>query len=508
MAPKLSKSRIMSSLQCLKRVHLEINRKDLVHFSRATEAAFALGHEVGDIAIELYGGDQGTFVEYNGGNFTAALAKTEQLMTSMFRAPIFEATLQHGGVLVREDVLLPVDDDSGQSWRIVEIKASTKVKLEHIHDCAVQAWVHTGAGYPLSSISLGHINNQFQYAGDGNYQGLFIEQDLGEQVFELLPEVPFWVEKAREAVAGPMPDVPVGQHCTQPYECPFMDYCWPNDTRYPIAGLAGSKKKLGVWVMDGYYDICDVPSSEITSETQLRIHRVTVEGVPELLSGARQFVESLAYPRFYLDFETVGPAIPIWAGTRPYQVLPFQWSCHIERAPGMMEHAEFLDLTGEPPMRALAEQMIADLETEGPVLMYTSYERGVIEGLATMFPDLAEALQAIAHRLVDLHPVTKDNYYHPDMAGSWSVKAVLPTIAPDMDYAKLEGIQEGMGASVAYLEASDPETSAERKEEIREELLKYCKHDTEAMVRLVAFFSNSGATFHVASAFAEPTQPR
>ncbi len=137
--------------------------------------------------------------------------------------------------------------------------------------------------------------------------------------------------------------------------------------------------------------------------------------------------------------------------------------------------------------------MIADLETEGPVLMYTSYERGVIEGLAAMFPDLAEALQAIADRLVDLHPVTKDNYYHPDMVGSWSIKAVLPTIAPDMDYAKLEGIQEGMGASVAYLEAIDPETSAERKEEIREELLKYCKHDTEAMVRLVAFFSNSGA---------------
>jgi hypothetical protein len=89
---------------------------------------------VGDIAIELYGGDQGTFIEYNGGNFTA--------------------TLQHGGVLVREDVILPIDDDSGQSWRIVEIKASTRVKPEHIHDCAVQAWVHTGAGYPLSSIIL------------------------------------------------------------------------------------------------------------------------------------------------------------------------------------------------------------------------------------------------------------------------------------------------------------------------------------------------------------------
>jgi len=488
---RLSKSRIMSSLQCLKRVHLEIKRKDLVHFSRSTEAAFALGHEVGDIAIQLYGGNSGAYIEYNGGNFTGTLEQTEQLMTSIFRAPIFEATLQHDGVLVREDVLLPDDESGDNSWRIVEIKASTKVKPEHVHDCAVQAWVHLGAGHSLSSISLAHIDNQFLYAGDGNYEGLLIENDLTDQVIELLPSVPIWVERARGAVAGPMPDIPVGQHCTSPYACPFVDYCWPNDSQYPIAGLGGGKKKLGVWVMDGYRDIRDVPSSEISSETQLRIHRVTMEGVPELLPGARAFVETLAYPRFYLDFETVGPAIPMWAGTRPYQTLPFQWSCHIERAPGAMEHAEFLDLSGDPPMRSLAEQMITDLETSGPVLMYTSYERGVIEGLAGMFPDLAGPLRAIIDRLVDLHPVTRINYYHPDMLGSWSIKAVLPTIAPDMDYAQLEGIQEGTGASLAYLEAIDPQTNAANREEIHKNLLKYCKHDTEAMVQLVHFFAGN-----------------
>jgi len=487
--PRLSKSRIMSSLQCHKRVHLEINRKDLVHFSKQTEAAFALGHGVGDLAIRLYGGGSGTFIDYNGGNFAGALASTQQLMTSMFREPIFEATLQHDGVLVREDVLLPHSDDEGDSWRIVEVKASTKVKPEHTHDCAVQAWVHLGAGHSLDRISLAHVDNQFVYPGDGDYQGLLTEQDLTVQVMKLLPAVPIWVEQAREAVAGPMPDIPVGQHCVKPYACPFIEYCWPSDSRYPIAGLGGGKKKLGVWVMDGYRDIRDVPSSGISSETQLRIHRVTLEGEPELLPGARAFVEALAYPRFYLDFETVAPAIPVWAGTRPYQVLPFQWSCHIERAPGVMERAEFLDLSGQPPMRALAEQMITDLETEGPVLMYTPYERTVIEGLVARFPDLAAQLQAIIARLVDLHPPTRINYYHPDMAGSWSIKAVLPTIAPDMDYARLEGIQEGMGASLAYLEAIDPQTGTERKQEIRKDLLKYCKHDTEAMVRLVHFFA-------------------
>jgi hypothetical protein len=268
-----------------------------------------------------------------------------------------------------------------------------------------------------------------------------------------------------------------------------MEFCWPNDTDYPVAGLGGGKKKLGLLVMNGYRDIRDVPSSEISGQIQERIHRVTREGLPELLPGARAFVDDLPYPRFHLDFETIGPAVPIWPDTRPYQSLPIQWSCHIERSRSLVEHREFLDLSGDPPMRALAEQLVADLETQGPVLMYTSYEKGVIGDLADMFPDIAGELQAIINRLVDLHPVTKANYYHPDMLGSWSIKAVLPTIAPEMDYELLEGINVGTEASSAYLEAVNPETSEERREEIRVDMLRYCKHDTAAMLKLVQFFA-------------------
>jgi hypothetical protein len=494
---RLSKSRIMSSLQCPKRVHLEINQPELARYSQATEAVFSLGHAVGDIAIRLYGGGHGHYVDYDGGNLAAALAQTRELMTSLFRAPIFEATVQHDGVLVREDVLLPTIVDGAESWRIVEVKASTKLKPEHLQDCAVQAWVHLESGYPLSGVALAHIDNTFVYAGDGNYQGLLLENDVTQQVFDLLPSVPAWVERARAAAGGPLPNVPVGQHCASPYECPFLHVCWPargqDGVEYPVSGLGGGKQQLGVWVMNGYRDIRDVPAAAITAETRSRIHRVTIEGKPELLSGAQSFAEGLPYPRFYLDFETIGPAIPIWAGTRPYQTLPIQWSCHIERSPARLDHAEFLDLSGAPPMRALAEALISTLvgtlEGAGPVLMYTSYERGVIVGLAAMFPDLAAPLQAIVERLVDLHPVTRANYYHPDMLGSWSIKAVLPTIAPDMDYAALEGIREGTEASAAYLEAIHPQTRPERRDELRRNLLRYCRHDTEAMVRLVHFFS-------------------
>lgn len=481
---RLSKSSIMSSLQCLKRVHLEARRPELAEISASTQTAFDIGHRVGEIAIEVYGQGGGVFLEYEDG-LGSALAKTSALMNRAEHVPLFEATLEHEGVLVREDVLLP----HGDSWRIVEVKASTKKKNEHVQDCAIQAWVHQGAGYPFENIALAHIDNQFVYQGDGDYSSILVEVDLTEQVRQLIPSVPVWVGRAREAVDGPMPELPVGQHCFTPYECPFFKHCWPVDSEYPVHGFRGSRQRLGELVTAGYRDIREVPPAALTSENQLRILRVTKSAQPEILPDAGEFVRALPYPRYYLDFETVGPAVPIWAQTRPYQALPFQWSCHIEEAPGEIRHTGFLDVSSEPPMRSLAEKMIADLGQEGPVLMYTSYERRVINGLAERFPDLADQLRSIIDRLVDLHPVTKANYYHPDMLGSWSIKAVLPTIAPDMDYANLEGVAEGTQASNAYLEAIRQDTSAERKAEIRRELIEYCAFDTLAMVRLVEFFS-------------------
>jgi hypothetical protein len=209
------------------------------------------------------------------------------------------------------------------------------------------------------------------------------------------------------------------------------------------------------------------------------------------MPGARVFAESLGYPRHYLDFETIAPPVPVWAGTRPYETLPVQYSCHVEERSGEIRHSEFLDLSGAPPMRALAERLIADLGNDGPVLMYTGYEKTVINGLIERFPDLTAPLAAIVERLVDMKPPIKQNYYHPAMLGSWSIKALLPAAVPEMRYDALQGIKEGTTASTAYLEAIRVDTSPERKAEIEEQLRAYCRFDTEAMLRLVQFFQSS-----------------
>jgi hypothetical protein len=453
--PSLSKSRLISAWQCPKRLHLEKHHPEFGDVSAQTESLFATGHRVGEISQQLYGTSESVEIEFDM-RTGIMVHKTRELIAGGADFPIFEATFRHEGVLIRADVLVP----DGEGWRVVEVKASTSVKDYHVLDCAIQDWVLRNSGIDVTSISLAHINNQFVYAGDGNFDGLLIEHDLTDEVRTLEPAVLELVAAAREAVTGPMPDIAVGARCTSPYECQFINYCWPTDTEYPIAGLGGGKAKLGEYVALGYRDIREVPAENISAAIQQRIHRVTCSGKPEILDGAR----------------------------RPYAAVAVQWSCHIEESKGQFRHKEFLDLSGAPPMRKLAKALIEALGNSGPVLMWTNYEEGVIKNLISIFPDLAGPLQEIIDRLYDLHPVVKQNYYHPKMLGSWSIKAVMPAINLDMDYARLEGIKEGTAASDGFIEAIAPETAPERKAELDEQLRRYCKFDTEAMVEIVQYF--------------------
>lgn len=481
----LSKSRLMAARQCLKRVWLEVHMPELQSFTAATCAAFASGHAVGEAARRIYDAPGAVLIPYEGG-LDHAIRKTTRLLNEGARFPIFEATLAYGGVLVRIDVLLAGEN----GWRIIEVKSSTSLKDEHVFDAAVQCWVLRGLGHAVTETTIAHIDTDFVYQGDGDYRGLLREVDIGSDVERLAPEVAALVRKARDTVRTSEPDVAVGKHCNTPYECPFIGHCWPQGA-FPVQTLPrATKAKLAEWIGLGVTDLREVATEQL-SERQQWVQKVARSGAAEILPGARTFARSLAYPRYYLDFETIAMAVPVWTGTRPYEVLPFQWSCHYEAAAGDTRHAEFVDLSGRPPMRLVAESLIRVLGHSGPVLTYSAYERQVINGLARRYADLAPALVAIARRLVDLKPVVENNYYHPGMAGSWSLKSVIPTIDSRYSYEKSEGIQDGTEASEGYLEAIDPATTPARKAELREQLLQYCRQDTASLCRLLSFFADA-----------------
>jgi CRISPR/Cas system-associated exonuclease Cas4 (RecB family) len=488
--PYFSKSKLIAAWQCQKKLYLDKHHPDLADNSDDRQAIFDVGHRVGKIAQDKYGTTDSVEISYSRDS-SVMLKDTNELLAGGIDFPVFEATFEHEGVLIRADVMIP----EGDAWHVIEVKSGASVKDVNKFDAAIQLWVLRGAGLSIKTISLAYIDNQFEYQGDGDYDALIKKEDVTEVAEKLQRAVAALVVTSAATVMGDMPDVPVGTHCAAPYACEFQSVCWPTDGKYPIIGIRGAKKDIFAWVNKGLKDIRDIPANEIKGAKREWIYRVTKAGKPEVLAGAKELLEALLYPRYYLDFETTGPAVPLWKGTRPYKHLPVQWSVHIDDGKGdgslaSVRHEEFLDLSGEPPMRALAESLIECLGDSGPVFEYTTVEERVIRQLAEMFPDLQASLLAIVERVVDLADVAKQYYYHPDMLGSWSLKYIGPSVASSINYKELGEVNEGMAAANFFLEAIHLETTPDRKADLEKKLLKYCWMDTAAMVEIARFFSS------------------
>jgi len=481
----ISKTKLLSYLQCPKRLWLEQYSPELEDEDSYDEAAIETGRVVGTMAREVYGKGAGHLVSHERG-LRSAVTETTALLDAGGGDPIFEATFDYDGVTVQVDVL----DRSAGTLQIIEVKSSTKVKDHFLSDCAIQAWTLNQLGVQLSATKLALINNAFKYSGNGNYEDLFHEVDLTPDLESLVASVPETVSRTRETLDSlDEPTREIGAHCRTPHPCPFFAHCSPQQGEYPILELGGRKDALYALMLEGVSDIRDLNEDQLANASQQRIWRQTVAGEPYVASELKPLIDALEYPRYFLDFETIGFAIPVWPETRPYQALPFQWSCHVDDGAGSICHEEFLDLSGEPPMRQVAEALIGHLGTTGPIIVYTSYEKRVLNELGVRYPELEQSLSALVERLVDLHPLAKQHYYHPDMHGSWSIKAILPTIGADIDYSNLVEVRDGEAAQSAYLEAIHADTTTERRAVLREALLAYCRLDTEAMVKLVEFLS-------------------
>lgn len=487
MQPMLTKSRVLSARQCPKRLWLEMNRPELGEISTALERRFRQGNRLNEVARGLY--PAGCLVGPELATVDA-LDLTREHLSQQPERPLFEAAFGSGGVLVRTDVFREVAGE----WQMIEVKSSTRVKPHHLADCAVQAWVVGEAGYPLDRITLAHVDTRFSYAGDGDYRGLLREVDLTAEVRALLPAVPDWIARGFDALDGSEPAIGVGPHCSDPFPCPFLAHCSPAAPDYPVSLLPGGGKTIETLLAEGIMDVRDIPPGRLTRPLHVRVRETTISGEPYLDPQLSATLRALPYPRYYLDFESIQFAVPIWAGTHPYEQLPFQWSCQVESGAASLNEAAFLDISGQAPMRGCAEQLIASLGDDGPILTYSPFERTVIHRLAVRFPDLADALAALAGRIVDLLPLVRAHYYHPSMRGSFSIKALLPALAPHLSYASLDEVNDGTAAQAAFEEAIDPSTTPARRQSLEQALRDYCGLDTLAMVELVRRLSDPGET--------------
>jgi len=483
----LTKTRFLSGLQCPKRLWLEVHEP----LPRAPLVPLPIleGRRVDALVRQLL---PGTLVVRDGA-LAAAIETTAQLFAAQPPERAYQAAFGAGELAAIADI---VETRAG-SVTLTEVKASTGVRDEHLSDVGFQAAVMRAAGLPVDRIQVMHLDSGFVLRREGDYDGLLQATDVTPLVEARLPAIGEAASLCLETLAQPRePAVRIGAHCKSPHPCPYLGRCTlqaGGSPAYPVEILRRAPAVVRLLKGSGYADLRDVPLEKLKSNLHRRIHQATVTGEPFLDATAAHAVSRLPYPVAYLDFETVAPAIPERIGTRPYQMLPFQFSVHVEEGAHDVRHIEHL-ATGLPlDLEALADALAAAIPDDAPVLAYNaSFEKGVLLDLATQVPAQGDALRDIAARLVDLLPITRRAYYHPAMKGSWSFKAVLPTVDATLDYGDLEGVQEGGGAQLAFLEMVATGTDAARRSELRQQLLTYCGRDTWGMVVLRRMYA--GAT--------------
>ena len=481
-APLLSKSRFITGQQCHLRLWYQCYQPDLAsEISEGQQAIFDMGHEVGELATRLYPG--GVLIGEDHLHHEEAVQSTLEALKDSSVCAIYEAAFLYDGVRIRVDILERLENGK---WNLIEVKSSTSVKDVHLPDVAVQLYVLRGAGLEIEKEFLMHVNNQYVYDGkELDLNSFFIGSDVTEEVVAMQKTVPGKISELKEMLSySDPPDISPSRHCSKPYECEFFEYCTKEMPEHWIMELSGIKQtKLNELVVIGINDIRDIPSNCSLTDLQDRIRTSVVNNEEYITEELERELTDVEYPIHFLDFETISTAIPRFAGTRPYQTIPFQWSNHILQKDGVLEHHDYLCNEDKDPRVEFTFKLLSVLGIKGSIFIYSTYEITIIKTLSIHLTEYREKLLDTLDRFKDLRALTKKHFYHPEFHGSFSLKSVLPALVTGMDYESL-GIQEGSEASSEYLRMIDPSVSSEEREKIKEDLLAYCGQDTLAMVRI------------------------
>lgn len=469
---RLSKTRFTKALRCPRALYLNVHHYDLAAPpSPEAQARFDVGHRVGAIAQDRYPG--GVLIAEDHLHHQEAVASTRRALTDGAPA-VFEAAFTYDNVKIRADVLRRMPEGG---FELIEVKSTAGYSEDkHLPDAAVQHYVCKGCGLDVRRVSLMHLNKDYVWTG-GPYdpRELLTATEITTESNAFIANVPERISEMMAVLALPEPpDPPAGVSCQKPYECEFSAWCH-GDAATP-----------------------DLTAPILTEATVLKR------------------LDDLVFPLHFVDFETVMPALPVFPGTGPYQTSRVQWSVHTLDADGTIEHSEWLlDDASSSPDRAFFESLMDALPTEGTFVHYSSYERTQLVDIACRIPEFRQVLvdripgffpaldrkltaRGINHALVrpaggglfdfDLGTrVVKDGCLHPvfgPTGGGWSIKSAIKILAPNLPSYDGLAVSDGTQAMDAALEMMAPGTPAERREQIRSDLLAYCAQDTMAMVEV------------------------
>ncbi|MFC1935125.1 DUF2779 domain-containing protein [Chloroflexota bacterium] len=479
MTKLLSKTKYLTGLQCPRLIWIEIHEPgNIPETDPVTQHVFDQGHLVGELAKKLF--PEGINISTD--NFMGNIYRTKDLLQE--RKPLFEAGILVGKLYSRVDVLSPADEEG---WDIVEVKSSTSVKDVHINDVTFQRYCCSQLGLNIRKCSLVLINNQYVRDGEINPESFFNIHDVTDQVEEASVGIQDRIDRILEVISQETcPEMIIGPHCRDPYECALTD-CWDSLPEHNIFSLYYGGKKSFAMYDSGILTVGEIPDDYKLNDKQ-RIQRACVaSGEPHVNREAiGNFLSSLEYPLYYLDFETIGPAVPLFDGASPYQNIPFQFSVHVvQHEHSSPEHYSYLASGTNDPRPALLIELKKVLGDSGSIITYNKgFEEGILRDLVVVFPEYVDWINQICSRLVDLLvPFRNFDYYHPAQKGSASLKTVLPVIT-GKGYEDLD-IADGQLASITFLAATYGDMPEEEKGKVMSDLEEYCGRDTEGMIWIV-----------------------
>lgn len=482
----LSKSKYLKGLQCPKHLYLYTKHPDLMDpVSPSLYARFKRGTEAGVLAQQKYPG--GRLITESGEIPGIEAARRTAEAIEEGERILYEA------VFIAEDVLVAVDilakGESG--WRILEVKSSTDVSDVHIPDAAIQYFALSRCGLKIEDAGIVHVDTKYIRKGNIEPGKLFKETSMLDRVLPLQANIPGELDRFRQILEQHQaPDIPIGPYCEDPYACAFKGHCWsdvPHPSVFDIGGMRKSKKfELYHGGIQRIEDIADDYPLNASQRLQVDAWNSGETTIHE--PAIREILSTLRYPLYYLDFEAMYDLIiPMYDQSRPYQQIPFQYSLHIQDAPGAAcEHREFLAEPHGDPRKAFIADLLGNMGNSGSIVVYNeNYEKTRLKEIAWDFPEHAQPIENLLERFFDLMPLFRSkHYYTPELLGSYSIKDVLPSLVPELSYDSLE-IREGSAASETFLSMVNGEDLGKPYQALRTYLLSYCEMDTWAMVRLL-----------------------
>jgi hypothetical protein len=479
----ISKSKYVAGLQCPKLLWTQYNERDAIPPpDAAKQAIFDTGHTVGALAKDLFpGGIEIAWSDDPNGRMERTAAETLELMKQ--RVPLYEASFLVEGCYCRADLLVPA---AGDTWDLYEVKSTTGVKDVHMHDVAFQAWAIERCGVRLDRLYLVHLDNTYVRQGPIDVHGLFHAEDVTGRARDLMPDVSQNVSSMQAVIVGDRPGTPIGEHCSDPYDCDLWPACssfLPHDNVLDLYRVR--KRDAFAMIGDGVMSVIDVSPTDLNPKQRIQQEAIRTGATHVQAAEIHAWLAGLEFPVHCFDFETMMPAIPLFDGTRPFQQIPFQFSLHIVDSPGTEpRHIEFLPANAVDPRHDLIEALNA-IGLEGTILAYNmSFEQTRLRELAADFPAHAEFLLALVGRFQDLIVPFRNFWWHnARQRGSCSLKYVLPAVT-GTTYDGME-IAEGGQAAREFQRVMFGNVVAAEKTRVLAALRTYCAQDTLALVQVL-----------------------